>query len=138
MAVRHGISFESVWIVVGPPLDGGIRGLAAGHGDLSALIALAGPVAEARTRGWSLGDLWRRRPEAFAILAQDAPGIREDIPVPDTESSLAADIRAAFNTPKTWSAVNAFAGALQARKFVGYSEAIEILDRVGAEKKTKI
>lgn len=138
MAARHGIGFDSVWIAVGPRLDGGILGLEAGPGDLSALIALAGPVAEARTRGWSLGDLRRRRPEAFANLTQALSGIREDIPVPDAESPLAADVRAAFNTPKTWSAVNAVAGALQARKFVGYMEVQEILDRVGAEKQVII
>ena len=115
-AARLGVRFESVWIAAPPELAGGLNGLDAPPGRIAGLVALAGPFAETRTRGWSLQDLARRSPGALSGV----------------DVGLEGEIRTLFNAPKVWSGVNAIAGALQARKIVGYCEAREILGRMGA------
>lgn len=140
IALRYGASFERLWVRA----DGGLRGAIEGFQwdtpkipaapDLSsdlaaAIVAYAGPMAEARARGTRVDEVARRDPDAMAPC-EDALALLEKAGIPDARARVSALCRDLFNAPKVWTAVNAVAGSLQARKVLMYYDVILIVDNL--------
>jgi hypothetical protein len=143
-ALHCGVGFEAVWVAAQPELTGGIDGFQEGASEIAcrldvppdlapALVAFAGPMAEARTRGWRVQDVIRRDPQAAGpfrtCLAELALNLTEPARE-EMESRISALSGRLFNAPKMWTGVNAVAGALQARRRLTFYEAVYIIDRL--------
>ncbi len=139
-----GAAFEAVWVAAHPALAGGIAGLQAGASEIAprldvpadlaaAVVAYAGPMAEARCRGWRVQEVMRRDPDAAALFRTRLSELASGLPEEDLAARISAISLTMFNAPKMWTGVNAVAGALQARRRLPFYEALAIVDRLGRE-----